>query len=71
LYRVATSDFLVQGGEGTTEILAAVDAAKKTVEPVTVRDAFVGFLQKRFPTGTGHAPKAVSRDAKLTAGDEP
>jgi 5'-nucleotidase len=50
LYTLATSDFLLEGGEGTTAIFDALPSAAKEFAGPAMRDAFVELLGHLFPS---------------------
>jgi 5'-nucleotidase len=50
-YKVATNDFLVQGGEGLGVIFDAVPAADRTETGLDMRDALIALLRQRYPAG--------------------
>jgi 5'-nucleotidase len=49
LYTLATSDFLLEGGEGTTAIFDALPSTAKEFAGPAMRDAFIELLAHLFP----------------------
>ncbi|RYF07308.1 MAG: hypothetical protein EOO40_08495 [Deltaproteobacteria bacterium] len=52
IYTVATSDFIVQGGEGVGGIFGKIKAEDKRYLDLPMRDTFVSLLQKVYPLPT-------------------
>lgn len=49
-YKLATNDYLAQGGEGAAKVLAKVPPERIQVLDIEVRAAFVDYLRKRYGT---------------------
>lgn len=48
-YKVATSDFLAQGGEGLDEVFKAVAPSDLTILSVDMREALIAYLKSHHP----------------------
>jgi 5'-nucleotidase len=48
-YTLATSDFLMGGGEGLDKVLDKVPRSSQTITDHTLRDALITWLEKRYP----------------------
>ncbi len=63
-YTLATSDFLVSGGEGLNVVLRQVADGDQTILDATLRDALIDLLRARYPSEAGEAPAAEEYGAQ-------